>query len=308
MSQNKNYQLWLLIGVLAVLVAAPNNIAIRHVVNHIHPVVFNAVRFGLIAVLVTPYIIMKRRSFTKKAWQYSLLVGVFMAIAVTTHAWAIQKSQASYVAILTLAAPIVFIFYSVKFNKESFNKRSFAGITLAAAGAFTIIALPVVLHQGSHFVFYPLATVLVAVRSLTFPLAIILAKKAHDQGAPIMATMGVSSWVVFLFSGSLLPLVSSGTLPAIEPSVWFGIVYSALGVALLARMLNVVSYERIGSVASAGLSYLEACLAVILPVFVLHEQLSLEMVVGGILILLGVYVVEHHKSTHHKHAHILHHH
>lgn len=308
MSQNKKYKFWFFVGVIAILLEAPNNIAIRHAVGTIDLLTFNMLRFGLIALVAAPYVFAKRRLFTKRAWQYSFLVGILMTTAVTTHVWAIQQSQASYVAILTLIAPIIFIFYSAKINREKINRRSFAGITLAAAGALTIVGLPVVLHQGSHFTFYPLATALVFIRSLSFPLAIILVKKAHDHGAPIMATMGVSSVIVFAISCALLPLSSQGMTLPVNPSVLFAIGYSALGVALLARMLTIASYERIGSVASAGLAYVEACLAVMLPVFVLQEKLSVEMIVGGVLILLGVYMVEHHKLAHHKHSHVFRHH
>lgn len=307
MKKNKNNIRWFLLGVLAVLLGAPNNIAIRQVVTDVDPVAFNVMRFGLISLVVSPYLLMKRRSFTKSAWFYSLFVGLFMTVAVTTHVWAIEQSQASYVAILTLMTPIIFIFYSIKINKEKLNRRSFAGITLAAAGAFTVIALPVVLRQGSDFVFYPLATLLVLVRSLSFPLAIIYAKKAHDAGAPIMAAMGVSSLVVFILSCIMMPFVTGGMLPILQSGDLWGLLYSAFAVALLARLFNIVSYEKIGAVASSTLSYAEAFLAVLLPIFVLHEKLSVEVVLGGVLILVGVYLVEHHKLPHAKHARILKH-
>lgn len=306
MAKNKKHRFWFFIGVVAVLLAGPNNIAIRHTLDYVDPVMFNVLRFGVIAFLITPYIIFKWKTYSRKAWRYSLIVGAAMSVAVTTHVWAIQESQASYVAILSLFSPIIFIFYAMRFNKEKLNRRSFAGITLAAAGAFAIVALPVILHKGSEFIFYPFATFLLVFRLFSFPLAIIFAKKAHDAKMPILVTMGISSWVVFLTS-SLTAFFGPGwVLPDMQnPEMLIGVLYSAVMVSLLARMGNVLSYEKIGSVASSALAYGEVLLAVILPVFILHEKLSAEMIFGGVLILLGVYTVEHHRMSHHKHENVL---
>jgi len=43
------------------------------------------------------------------------------------------------------------------------------------------------------------------------------------------------------------------------------------------------------------------------PIILLGEKLSPEMILGGILVLTGIYVMEHHKSTHAKHAHFARH-
>ncbi len=310
MQTHKNIKhIWFFVGVVGILLAAPNATVIKHTVEGIDPTLFNALRFGLLAICLTPYIFLKRKAFTRQSLKYSLCVGFFMAIAVVTFVWAIRLSQASYVSVLTLITPIVFILYSMKLDSQRINRRSFAGISLAAAGAFTIVALPIVVNQKAGFVFYPLATLFIFGNCLSFPLAIIFSKKAHQAGVPVMVTLGVSAWVIVVISVLMLPLTwNSSTLPTVTPSLLFGILYSGFVVALISRILNILSYENIGAVVNAALTYSETFIAVILPVFVLHEKLSKEMVIGGTLILLGVYVVEHHKSLHHKYAHLHRHH
>lgn len=310
MQTDKNKKrIWFFVGVAGILLAAPNSTVVKHTVEGIDPTLFNTLRFGLLAICLTPYMFLKRKKFTAQSLKYSLYVGFFMAIAVVTFVWAIRISQASYVSILTLVTPIIFILYSMKIDSQSINRRSFAGISLAAAGAFTIVALPIVVNQKAGFVFYPLATLFILGNCLSFPLAIIFSKKAHQDGVPVMATLGVSAWVVVFISALMLPLTwNSSSLPTVTPSLLFGILYSGVVVALISRLLNILSYENIGAVANAALTYSETLMAVILPVFVLREKLSKEMVLGGILILLGVYVVEHHKSVHHKYAHLHRHH
>jgi len=77
--------------------------------------------------------------------------------------------------------------------------------------------------------------------------------------------------------------------------------YSGIVVALIGRALNVWSYERVGGAVMSALGYLETFVAILIPVVVLNEKLSPEMVIGGVLILFGVYIVEHHKHPHAKH-------
>ena len=82
-------------------------------------------------------------------------------------------------------------------------------------------------------------------------------------------------------------------------------VYSGVAVLLIARSLNVVTYEHIGSAVVGALDYLEKLLAILIPVVILHETLSVEMVLGGALILCGVYMAEHHKVNTHKQHHFM---
>lgn len=303
-----NKKAWFFIGLLAALLAAPNALVIRHAVGEVDPLTFNVIRFGLLAVMLTPYVFAKRKLLNRTAIQYALLFGLTMALAVMAYVSAIEASQASYVSIITLVTPVFFIAYGIKLNNDKIDRRSFAGITLAAAGAFTIVALPVLIHQGSNFVFYPLATVLALGNALFFPLAIIFSMKSHKAGAPMMVALGISSWAIFLPLAAILLVKGVDLQSVANEGILASILYSTFVVAFFARTLNVVSYEKLGSVVNSALSYVETLVAVLLPVFILGEKLSIEMVAGAVLILLGVYLVEHHKSPSHKHAHIWRHH
>jgi len=303
MSKTQKRWPWFLVGLAGILIAAPNATIIRHTTVGADPTLFNILRFGFLSLALTPYIFLKRRSLRGNALKHSLLVGVFMSIAVTSYVWAISLSQASYVTIITLLSPIIFICYSVRLNKEKISHRSIAGISLAAAGAFTIVALPILLKQGSVSQIYPFATVLSLINTLSFPLAIIFSKRAHDAGAPLLATLGVSAWVIFLSSVITVPLSLGGEEITINHRILFGALYSAVMVALISRLLGILVYERLGAVTSSLLAYLETLIAVILPVLLIKEILSKEMVVGGIFILIGVYVVERHKVPDRKHIH-----
>jgi len=52
--------------------------------------------------------------------------------------------------------------------------------------------------------------------------------------------------------------------------------------------------------------YLETLLGVLLPMALLHEHISVFTVACGLLVLLGVFIVQSHVSLAHHHHHIWH--
>jgi drug/metabolite transporter (DMT)-like permease len=298
---NKNG--WFLAGLLGVVIAGPNATVIKYSLGSIDPFLYNTLRFLLVVVVTCPFLIKDAHRFRKKSLRLAVIAGTYMAIAVTSYVWAIKLSGASYISIITLITPIILLIYSVKMTSEKVTPRAVAGITLAALGAMVIVVLPFALAQHGEFVFQPLATVFAFVNCFSFPLAIIYFKKANQAGIPMPSLMSISSCITFLASLLCLLAIGGASTALGRPAI-FGIFYSGIVVALIARTLNVVSYEHIGSAAISALFYVETFIAIALPIIVLHERLTVETVVGGILILAGVYVVEFHKTAHHWHHHV----
>jgi drug/metabolite transporter (DMT)-like permease len=291
---------WFLIGIASAVLAAPNATVIRYSVGNIDPFLFNLIRFLVIAVLTTPFLLRHLGRLRKSNTRDAVKAGAYTAMAAISYVWAIKLSQASYVSIIILVTPIVFIFLSSRFTSEKVSSRTVAGITLAAMGAMLIVVLPVAIHQKGAVVFYPLATFLALVNAITFSLALIYSKKANESGIPIVPLISVSSWIIFI-TNLLIFLAIGGVSASIGRPAVIGILYSGIIVCLVAQTMRVESYERIGGAITGVIEYLEIILAIILPLILLGEKLSVEMVIGGIMILSGLYVVEYHKSKTHKH-------
>lgn len=298
---------WVAVGLVGMLLAAPNATVIKWVISDIDPFMFNVIRGLAIALVTLPFIVVALPAFFRKHNLYNAtMASALMSVAILTNVWAISLSQASYVSIIGLVSPIFLIYFSAKMNNERISSRSLAGITLVALGAMAVVVLPVVMHQGGDFIFYPAATVLTLLNSVMFALGTIYYKRANEAGVSMFALIGYTSWLTVLFNGAALFYVQA-EIPTASPKLITGVLFSGIGVALIARSLVVKSYEHVGSVVSAGLSYIQVFVAILLPVFILHEKLSVEMVFGGMLILAGVVVVEFRRTTHHKHHHALRH-
>lgn len=295
---------WFLVGLLSVFLAAPNSTFTKFGTDSVNPILYVGLRFILIGLVTLPFVISARNKLTKRNLRHVIISAIGMTIAVMSYVGAIKLSQASYVSIITLITPIFFIIFSNKITGEKISRRALFGITLAIIGAMTVVLLPVAIRQSGEFVFYPIATVLALINTISFPITIIYYRKANDDGVPIMALMSISAWVVTLISVIMLFIMTiffGITFASPDKPAIIAVVYSAIAVALLSRALGIKAYEYIGAVRTSALAYLETFLAILIPVIVLREKLSIEMIIGGIVILLGVFVVEHHKSDHHKH-------
>lgn len=296
-------QKWFFIGLVGILLAAPNATVVKYTVGSLDPFFFNTIRFFIGAVVTAPFLLKDSPRFRRNNVSNALKAGVCMAIAVISYVWAIKLSHASYVTIITLITPILLVLYSAKLTGEKITSRALAGIAIAAVGAMIIVLLPIAIKQSGAFVFYPVATGLALLNCVTFPLSIIYFKRASEQGLPMGALMSLSAWVVFAINACFL-LFQHPTLTLSKRDI-FGILYSGVVVAIISRSMIVESYEHIGAAVSGALAYLETFIAILLPLAALNEKLSTGMVIGGALILTGVYVTEHHKSRHHKHYHLL---
>lgn len=286
---------WIVVAVLAVILAAPNGTIIKTALSDIGPIWFNVFRFIMIVLLTLPFVIHARKSFTRKNIKYAAIAGVSYGVAVVSYTLAVQLSQASYVATIDLGIPILLMVYSIYLTREKVSRHAFVGIGLAALGGFVIIALPSIFSGDLTSDVYPLATLMALLNCASFPLAIIYSRKANEAGLSLWPTFGVIGLIVLVgtlcVAFFLEPAVPSlGTL--LEPSVFWAILYSAIFVTLLSRLMTVASYERVGSATVAGLHYVESFLAITLPIIILSERMTIEMLIGGCLILSGVMLIE----------------
>lgn len=298
---------WLLIGLISILLTTVNPTLVRAVSADTSVFAFNALRFGLVALICTPFILRDVQLRKAGGLRYALLAALSMTIGTSAYVEAIKMSQASYVSIIALLSPIVLVVISLRFTKDTINIRALTGVTLAAMGAMVAVVLPLALKEGT-FSFYPLATIFGLMNALFYPLSSVAYKKANtEHHVGVWALLGVTAWMMTITSLLLWGVVDDASAITVNRTLIYSVLYSGLIVAMVARLLNLLVYEKIGAARVAALTYLESIITILIPVFVLHESLSIYMVIGGILILAGLATAEHHKSKHHKHFHIFRH-
>ena len=295
---------WLLVALLGVLLAAPHGTVIKQAVAALDPFLLNVLRFGFISIICSPFIWRHRRLLKPPVLKAIAIAGLYMAVAVSCYVQAVKLSLASYAEVITIFIPIVLVIYSVVFFKQRVTSRAATGISLAGIGALLLVVMPFATEGAAAF--YPMATALMLLDVLSYPIAIIQFKKINEMGIPLIVVIGLSSLMIAVISIPLFFLLGDGRVHAPNAWGWFGVIYSGLAVALISRMFKVWSFEHLGVATTGAMMYLETLLGVLLPMALLHEHISVFTVACGLLVLLGVFIVQSHVSLAHHHHHIWH--
>lgn len=304
MSRNKKYSVkkhfWTWVALISLALASPNVMIIRMFVSEsVDPFFWVLVRSFTVAIVCLPLLIIWRNKLANpKILRAVLLSGLMMTVAIIAHTKAIELSSASYVAVIALAYPIFLVTISAWMFKERITRRALAGIGLGALGGVALVLLPLAASAGSIEFNLP-ATILGIVNLLGFTLATANMRRLSEQKVPLVLQIGVSSVIMMLVAGFLV--VTYGVQPPEEVGLdfWLAAIYSGIGVMLLIRWASTAAYSHVGGVVMGAFNYVEVFLAILLPVFILGEKLSISMVIGGTLIVAGVYLLEHHKNPAH---------
>ena len=296
MKQTKKQKIiWFIVAFVAVLLAAPNNTFLKSSLHEIGPLWISFIRFTTLAVVLLPALYFGRKSLNERGLNYSVIAGVAYAVAVMSMGGAIFYSQASYPALIGISSPILMMFYSVWLTREKVSHKSFFGITVAAVGGFLIIFLSILFSGSNGGGVSPVATILALLNAAASPLMYVMTKKAVDTGMSIQTSLSAVALTAVAIIGVVLlgvnPLAPTITQIA-QPGIILPIIYSVIGAMLLARGMTTIAFKRLGSASIAGLDYLGVLLAVLVPVLALGERLTIEMAIGGGLILAGVIAIE----------------
>lgn len=287
--------IWFLVALLAVFLAGPNNTLLKFALHEVGPLWVSLSRFVILAVILLPALYFGRKGINEKSFKYSVVAGIAYSSAVLSIAGSIFYSQASYPALIGISSPIIMMLYSVLLTHERVSHKSFFGITLAAIGGFLIVFLPILLGGKMGGSVSPIATILALINAVASPLMYVMTKKSVDAGMTVWTSLGVVAWVGIALVGVVALGLNLSVPPIssfVQPGVIFPIAYAVICAMLLSRGMTTLAFKRLGSAPIAGLEYLGVFLAVIIPVLALGERLSVEMVLGGALILTGVVAIE----------------
>ena len=202
--------------------------------------------------------------------------------------YALKYTQASNVGLYMSAIPILTALVSLFINKdEKFSKNLIFGFFLALGG----IAL--ILFEGREFQLRLLGDLLALGGAITFALYSALLKRIPKQYHFIVVTRksffyGIILMLIFyFFQNNSMHFQNLN-----NPLVIANLLYLALFSSGVAFLLYQAGINRIGSISASNYIYLVPLLTAITGVVVLDENITLLMIIAGILILIGLYVAQ----------------
>ena len=264
--------------------AGGNGIGIRFSNRELDPLWGAGVRFSLAALLFLGLMVVLRLAFPRgRALVGSVLFGLLQFGATYALAYyALVELHAGFGQILLALVPLMTLLLAVGQGQERLRLAAVAGSFLALGGVVLMSQAP--LRES-----LPLLSVIAALGSaLCFAQAAVLVRRIPRVHPVTMNAVGMSAGAVALVAASLLTGETLG-LPE-RAATWSAIGYLVTFGSMGVFLLYLFVLRRWEASRAAYSFVLIPIVTVALSAWLDDEPIGVELVLGGALVLAGVYV------------------
>lgn len=284
------------LAILANVLLGTNAVVIKIAAETMDPLLFSALRYILIAVIlylfITDFSFLRKKKLLLKLGLHSLLLLAF----VTFWTVGVDRSGALKASLLSLVVPIFVYVFSVTFLREPLIKRAMVGCTVALLGSLLLIGLPTITGQ-----MFQIGDLYILLAFFVFAIYVVHSKHLYIWLTPQVVT----SFSMAIAGAMLLGLISltKGVTVFSEDVriAWLPLLYGvtvsgALGLSLFYGALKNMPAEN-----AAPIFYVDPLTGSLAAAILLGEQLGTGSVIGAIVIIAGVII------SHPYHMHLFHH-
>src|SRR5688572_4444091 len=245
-------------------------------------------------VVILGLVVMLRRQFTlpeKKEWGYFAVLGF---LGITLHQWlqsnALQTSEAGTTAWIVSTTPIFMALLGWFLLKERLGWTKNLGILLAFLGVLVVVSKG---NLGSISIgrFGAPGDVLVLISSINWAVFSALSRrglKSHPASLMMFYLM-VLGWgfttILFLTTSGMDEILS------VNFNGWMAVGFLGIFCSGLAYIAWYDALKALTTAETGAFLYIEPLVAVVVAFFVLGEAITLASILGGAVILFGVWLV-----------------
>jgi drug/metabolite transporter (DMT)-like permease len=283
----------LLEALFAVSVWGASFIATKVALQDVKPVTVIWLRFGM-GVIVLSLAVTVRKQFAlpkKNEWPYFALLG-FLGVAF--HHWlqstGLVTSRASTTAWIVATTPVFMALLGWLALKEKLGPLQISGILLAALGVLLVVT-DGDLASLSLGQFGQPGDVLVLFSSVNWAVFSVLSRRglAVHPATRMMFYVMTLGWLftnLLLFAGPGLSEISN-----LSPNGWLGVSFLGVFCSGLAYIAWYDALQALPAGQVGAFLYLEPPVAVIIAAVILTEAITWAALLGGAIILFGVWLV-----------------
>ena len=290
---NKTTTIPYLEAIFAVVVWGASFIATKVVLNDISPIAVVWLRFSM-GVIILGITSALRKQFSlpsKSEWAYFALLGF---LGITFHQWlqsnGLQTSEAGTTAWIVSTTPVFMALLGWLVLKEGLNWLKIFGILLAFIGVLLVV------YKG-NFASFSIGTfgapgdVLILVSAVNWAVFSVLSRrglKSHPASLMMFYVMAFG-WVftsILFFTETRIDEFAQLTFNG-----WAGMLFLGIFCSGLAYIAWYDALQALSSAQTGVFLYIEPLVAVVVAFLVLGEAVTLASLVGGGVILLGVWLV-----------------
>jgi drug/metabolite transporter (DMT)-like permease len=287
-----HWRLYSLIGLMTLLWSI-NFVVAKYAVRQVPPAMTAGLRTALAGLLIWPIYFWDRRTNGAAAWTKSdvpmlIFLGLFgVTLNQLFFVLGIGRTSVAHAAIMIGMSPILVLIIAAAIGQESISGKKLIGMALALAG---VVALQLSPSKGAGTTLA--GDALIFLGALTFALFTVMGKRVAKN----FGSITINTFAYVGGGAMLLPLTlwhSSGfRFAQVSWSTWASIAYMAAFPSVFCYLIYYYALTHISASRVSAFSYLQPLLATVLAVPLLGENPGADLVMGGCLVLSGVFVAE----------------
>lgn len=205
----------------------------------------------------------------------------------------LARTSVTHTGLIQAIGPVIVLLLSASMGMEALTHRKLLGMTISFVGvALLLIERP---EQGSGANW--LGDIIVIAAGVFFAYYTILLKKYAHRFDPLTSNALVFALgALFLFPFCAHSIVRT-RWSLIPPHAWWGLAYMVLFGSFVAYLIYAFALESLSASNVAAFAYLQPLMAALMGIGLLGEKVSLSAVIGGALILVGVYFTERERGV-----------
>jgi drug/metabolite transporter (DMT)-like permease len=196
----------------------------------------------------------------------------------------LSRTTPAHSSLINTTIPIATVTFAVLLGKERLTRPTVIGIALALAGVLTLLRVDHLELRSEWF----WGDLLTQLNAASFALFLVISKSTITRVGSLPATailLAFGSLGVAIYGGVDLARLDFASVP---PRIWWIGAWIVVFPTALAYFLNNWALRRVRSSVVALFIYLQPILASVLSVTLLHEPVTVRLVVSSVLIFLGV--------------------
>ncbi|GAM15760.1 DMT family transporter [Mesobacillus selenatarsenatis] len=266
-------------------------VSAKAVLVKLDPYSLLVLRFGLGALFLL-VILLLNRSRLRISIGYIPHLVVLGILGVFVHqvlqATALLTINASSAGWLISFSPIFTVILSVLFLHEKMNVKKALGMVVAIAGVFLVTTT----RSGHSFEFsLNIGFILMILSTLNWAIYSILLKRLHIPYPALLVTFYMSLIGFMLTLPFIIRNRGWESLPMLTQTEWAHLLFLAIFVSGIGYWYWGKALEVLDASKVSMFLYLEPLATLIAAIFLLHEKFILISAIGGIIIIIGVVIV-----------------
>ena len=277
----------------AVIAWGASFIATKVALKDVSPITVVWLRFSM-GVLILGIAVAMRRQFSlpnRNEWAYFALLGF---LGITFHQWlqsnGLQTSEAGTTAWIVSTTPVFMALLGWIVLKEGLSWPKITGIFLAFAGVLLVVSKGD-LTSVSVGRFGAPGDKLILVSAVNWAVFSVLSRrglKSYPASLMMFYVMSLG-WIftsILFFAGT-----NVSEIPNLTFEGWLGVAFLGIFCSGLAYIAWYDALQALSAAQTGAFLYIEPLVAVVAAFFVLGEPITFVSLIGGGIILLGVWLV-----------------